>query len=90
MTPGRKGLGGVVPLEGHVGALLARICVAACARGNIACTARKGNRARQRQTMKAIPCGSRGGQKVVRRMPSVVRDPERRLLEGVHEEAVAV
>ena len=73
-----------------VGAFLTRIVVASCARGNIACTARKGNRARQRQAMKAIPCGSRGGQMVVRRMAFVVRDPERRLLEDSHEEAVAV
>ena len=73
-----------------LGAFLARIRVASFARGNLACTARKGNRARQRQTMKAIPCGSPGGQKVVRRMSFVVRDPERRLFEDVHEEAVAV
>ena len=72
------------------GAFLARVVVASCTRGNIACTARKGNRARQRQSMKAISCGSRGGQKVVRGMPFVVRDPERRLFEDVHEEAVAV
>jgi hypothetical protein len=73
-----------------VGAFLARMFVASFDRGNIACTARKGNRARQRQTMKAIPCGSPGGQNVVRRMSFVVRDPERRLFEDVHEEAVAV
>ena len=72
------------------GAFLARIFVASFARGNLACTARKGNRARQHQTMKAMPCGSPGGPTVVRRMSFVVRDPERRLFEDLHEEAVAV